>query len=506
MKLLLSTIFTLCITFGSFAQIETSGGFVDATTWGSFFDLPRNENIFELVSLRDGTPVLITGDNDHLYLRAIDKKSLALGATITLTSTEEKSVFDYYVRGDSLYTLIRSGKRSTGYSHELVIYRLTKGSQAEVYRNNISLDIASNEKSSKDLFFSVSDNGNFTSVVRQTGFLNKDFASFFISITDNQNGTENHYNVPTQITGDDLDVLGISVGENGLVYMVCLAGVQLNSPFMKKYLLYVFNQNDKTLHEFDFATQEIFTKEMVVNTTESGMQVASLYHTDPLNEDGVNGYAFIQFDTLGQNITQRRLHGINSEMVKKHLLGDEMIKGNEVKHFFIDNILHSGNTPFVVFEKRYKDEVCQTDPRTGIINCTDQFHYDGVSFENLLDEQKSITIPRKQIDFDFQGNYTSHQLVELDHHIAMLYNDHHKNTSTDHNRIMNNVARSALRLVLIDENGIHESFRLTLDRQNDFAFMSSIKPEKIGNDLFVLGSDGKGFKIGRIDLNLILNR
>ncbi|MDP4663833.1 MAG: hypothetical protein NWS74_09220 [Salibacteraceae bacterium] len=501
MKLRLSIALCLALVFSlAQAQDEIADSLLNIALWGDEFELPRAENIKELRVLRNGNPLLVTADQDHIYLRGMEPESLFPGSSITLTSTEEKTIADYAIVGDSLHTLIKVGSKSKGYSHELVIYRIAGQNQGEVLRKDVGINISNLQKSVQPIFFGVSDNGNYTIACRQTKFLPHQLATFHVSLSNNVKGNEAQFELPTQIEGDDLKILAAAAADNGLAYIVALAGIKLNSPFRKKYLLYSFDPKANTLHEFDFAAQDIFNQELILDIDAEGVKAVALYHTDPLTENQSNGYTYIRFNAAGTDVIDKNINAFSAEMIKAHYEEKELLSANEISSLYLNKLVMCGDIPMVVFEKFYKDQICQTDPRTGIITCTDQFHYNGLTFENLNNRQNSVTINRQQIDYDFQGNYTSHQIVADSNRLLVFYNDHYKNVGLSADKVMNNASRSAMRLVVVNCNNTLETWKLTEDRQADFAFMPSIEMPRFQSNVYLLSSNGRAFKLGKIDL------
>ena len=226
-----------------------------------------------------------------------------------------------------------------------------------------------------------------------------------------------------------------------------------------------------------------------------------MYHTDALAQSTSNGFANIVFNDSGTDIKEKSINAFRSSMINDHKALNERIEANEVSNLFLVDILSCGDINFTVMEQYYKDQICQTDPRTGIISCSDQHHFNNISFENLTNREQSLTINRRQIDYDYKGNFTSQHILSTENAILLFYNDHYKNDSLSANKIMNYASRSAMRLVSISCDGKAKTWRLTKDRQADFAFMPSINMPLFENHLFYMMSNGREFKLGKIDLD-----
>jgi len=67
-------------------------------------------------------------------------------------------------------------------------------------------------------------------------------------------------------------------------------------------------------------------------------------------------------------------------------------------------------------------------------------------------------------------------------------------------KVMNNASRSAMRLVVVNCNNTLETWKLTEDRQADFVFMPSIEMPRFQNNIYLLSSNGRAYKLGKIDL------
>ena len=489
----------LLISPCALAQDGKEDEFLDITTWGTPFDLGRGEYIDQLHVLRNGKPILVTIENQNLLIKSFDPTTLDIGPTITLSSNNEKTIENYAIVGDSLFTLIKSGTKNSGYQYEVVIYKISGSNQGEVLRKGAGLDVNANDKSTQDIFFSVSDNGQYAAVCRQSKFLGHEFATIHLSITNGIAGEEKHFELPTQIEGDDLKLLAMGAGDNGLVYIIGLAGIKLNSPFRKKHLLYTFNPENKALYEFDFGTDDLFIQDLMLTVDKNGVKAVALHHTDPMTESASNGYIYIQFNENGTEIVKKSINAFRADMVEAQQWESERLRENEIGSLLLSTIVECDSSSVLVFEKFFKDEVCQTDPRSGVITCTDLFHFQGISFENLDDRTICTTIPRRQTDFYFESYYTSHTIVEDGHRTLLFYNDHYKNVGLNAQKVMNISTRSVMRLVSIDCEANTKTWVLN-QRQTDFAFVSSLSMPRFQNHLFMLSTNGRSMRMGKLDL------
>lgn len=466
--------------------------------WKNPFEVPRAEKIDRLTLNGSGNPLILSTYEKVLLIRPIDPVTGLPKKLLSIRSNDQKILEQYQHHGDSIFALVRSGGKEHSDHYEQVIYTLTGDSLAEAYRRQIALPEHETRKAGHPIFFAISDNGKHTLVCRQLAFDKLGKATVFVETTSFPDNKTAHFELPTPYDPDDLDLLGASVDDDGIIYFAAKAGVKLNSPFMRKFLVYSFNKHVKELHEFDLSSDKVFLQDMIVETPAHGLLALALYATDPFAHSESNGFAFLHVDSLGRKTREKRLSTFTPEMVRS-FNGEDAAENSVVRNLFLDNIYTSEGLPVAIMDQRYRDQVCTTDPRTGIMTCTDQFHFDDIRIENLVDPAKSTTIKRKQVDFEHSGPFVSQQVHAIAGKIIIFYNDHFKNdNSTD--RIMNNPARSAMRYVSVSPDGTVNTALLTEERQDDFIFVPTIPGYHTNKEIAVLGSDGRNYRIGMIQL------
>lgn len=471
--------------------------YTDAVVWKNPFDIPRSEHIEKLTTNAAGAPLILSTYDRALLIRPVDATSGLPKKLLSIRSNDKKSIEQYKHHGDSIFALVRSHEKEKSDLYETVIYTLTGDSLAEAYRNEVAIPQSEAKKSNRPIFFTTSDNGKYSLTCRQLAF-DKGKATVFVEITSFSQKKNQHFELPTSFDGDDLEVLGASVDNQGIAYFAAKTGIKLNSPFRRKFLIYSFNRKTKELHEFDLSSDKVFLQDLIIKTYAHGIMVLSLYANDPFAQDESNGFAFVQIDSLGAEIVQKRIHPYSKDMVMIHQ--GEQSDDIFIDNLFIDNIFNCSGTPIFIVDKRYRDQVCTTDPRTGIMTCTDQFHFDGITIENVADPARSTTIKRRQIDYERVGPYVSQQSFVLDDRVIVLFNDHFKSDDATE-RIMNNPSRSVMRYASLSLNGEVFNTSLTHERQSDFIFMPIVPGYQRQDRITVLSSNGRSFRMGEIQLD-----
>lgn len=491
-----SVAFLLLLVSGTFAQVDSAA----FSMLPGSFEIPRNERIDKLAPTGSGGPIVLSSQNGALFIRPIDLASGKAKTTLSIRSNDTKKVDQYEHRGDSIFALVRTTDRAEPDWYECVIYTLTGDSLTQAHRHTIDIP-SGTQKNPQPIYFRPSSNGKYNLVCRQSAYVKGASASVNIEISAFPENDITPFTLPLPFDADDLTIAGASIDNKGIVYLAAKTGIKLNSPFMRKYLVYSFNPKTKELHEFDLSADKIFVQDMSIFTRDSSLQVTAFYSTDPFSQSASNGYLFVQIDSAGAKVVKRAVNAFRAEMVTAQQ-GGEGVSGNMIDDLVLNASFDCNASPVLIMDKQYRDQICTTDPRTGIITCTDQFHFEGISIEHLTDRNKSVTLGRRQIDYDKAGQYVSHQSYQLGKNIVVLYNDHYKNESVDAERIMNNPGRSVMRYYVYSCDGPTKS-KLISDERSDYVFVSTLHGYHSKRDIMVLYSSGRDYKIAVLNVDAL---
>ena len=294
---------------------------------------------------------------------------------------------------------------------------------------------------------------------------------------------------------DDIEITGITISNDGLVFIGAKTGIKLNSPFLRKHLLYSFNPVSKELHEFDLSVDKLFIDRMAIKNLNSQIHVLALFSSDPFKQGQSAGFTYFKLDSLGAQVEEKDILMFEA----KTILGfnGEAKKEQGIEDLTVQDVLQDKESKWAIMDQRYLDQVCTTDPRTGIITCTDQYHFDGILLKSLTDSEKTHFIGRDQVDYNTSGDYMGHQSFLINGKLIVLYNDHIKNTSTNSDRVMNNPGRSTLRYVFV--NGENQLVSDVYQGLDDFVLLASVPGYQNKDNVVLLLSNGKEFKLGTID-------
>lgn len=488
-------LFGLCfLTLSASAQIDSASAL---TLLGSF-EVPRSEKVESILQTSTGSPLMFSTEPDAIIIRPIDMTTGLPTKLLTLRSNSTKKIKQHTLRGDSLFCLVRSTEDQEGASFESVVYSLRNDALAEVHRKAIGFKEIDSKRNIQPIFFTASAKGKYALVCRQQPYSRESKASIDAEVTKHPEGKTQRFTLPFPFESDDIEILGVSIDDKGIISIGAKAGVKLNSPFLRKFLVYSFNPLTKELHEFDLSVDKIFMQDMLLKPGIDNLQIVSLYSTDPFKQAESMGYTFVQVDSSGSDVSKKLVHRFTPEITAK-IQGGTDKSLDAINGLFLNDIYTVNGHVIAVLDRRYQDQVCTTDPRSGIMTCTDQFHFDGILVENLSIPSLSTVIERRQIDYNSAGPYMGMQSYNLGNRILILYNDHTKNQTTESERIMNNPSRSALRYVVVDSNGDRSSHLLSSNRGNEFLFMAAMSGFAQKNDVVLLFSNGKEFKVGRLD-------
>lgn len=458
------------------------------------FEIPKTEDIEFLKNTSTGSPILLSTKGDIIYIRPIDTKTGQPIRLLSIRSNETKKIRRHVLRGDSLYCLIKSIENNQPDGYESVIYSLRGDVLAEAHRHQVNFDEAPDTKTAQTIHFTASINGKLGLIVRQDAFMKNSRASVFVEITKHPEEKVESHKLKLPFDSDDIEVTGVSITNKGVVNIIVKTGIKINSPFLRKHLIYSFIPETLELHEFDLSLDKIFLKEVILKSESSKTLVIGTYASDPFEQTYTDGFVFLCIDTSGTKISDKSVVTFNDGVISS-LQTTEGRKLSHVEHLFPSDIAAFNDEVVAVLSQEYLDQVCTTDPRTGIITCTDQYHYDGILLQSTTQPESNTVIGRRQTDYKSKGPFMGHQSYGHDDKVLVFYNDHVRNDSTFANRIMNNPARSVLRYVSTDASMNQTSGLLP---GGDFIQYTEC-PGFIRNGIVhMLFSDGRSYKIGMI--------
>lgn len=494
---LIRTLGICLISSAAMAQSDSS----NYMSWLESFEIPRSERIDIFSQTAYGAPVCISSHDGNIFIRPMNTNTGSPKKTLAIRSNESKRIEQYQHSGDTLFALVRSVERMKEDAFEVVLYSIKGDSLAQLHRHRVELNELEGKKNTSPFYFRISPNGKRTLVVRQFGFSKTSAAAIMVEAYNTGSKKVNSRQLSLPFDADDVEILEAAVDDQGIVYLAAKTGIKLNSPFMRKYLIYTFNPRTKLLHEFDLSADKAYIQEVSLKVQPSFLQVLSLYSNDPFMQNESLGYAYVCIDSGGSIIKEKIMTAYSANMIANNRKGGET-NFNSIEQLHVDQIFEINGVPLLLFDKRYRDQVCTTDPRTGIMTCTDQFHFEGINIENLADLSKSTTIKRKQLDYEKLGPYVDHQTIKAEDGIVVLYNDHYKNSSIVAEKVMNNPSRSRLRYVHYRVNGDIQTKFIT-DQKLGYVSISTVTGYHRDGKIYSLFSSGRDYKIGVANLDEI---
>lgn len=468
--------------------------------FGGAFEVSRSERI-DLLAAGSGGPVLIATADANIYLRPLAADGTPK-KVLSIRSNDTKRIEQFEYRHDTLVALVKATNRPALTTYELVTYSAAGDSLAEVHRHTVGWD-QSDKKPLSEIFMHLSPAGAKVVIGRQQPFSSATNATIEIEVTDVKKGTTFGETLPLPYDADDVQLMEMAVNDSGVVYVALRLGVKLDSPFMRKHLLLTYAENRGEMTEFDFSAHKRYADDIAIHLRDSLALVAMLFTDDPFAENKSVGCQFALIDSAGTHVSQRNTFLFDPTMKAENRLDNDQLWESRIQHLQVQQIAMPCGEPLVIADQRFRDQICTTDPRTGIMTCTDQFHFNTINLFNPLANQNNIAIGRRQIDYNRAGPFVSHLTYQSADAVYLLYNDHFKNESTDAERPMNNASRSALRLVKVDCNGQMQT-RLISTAKTDHVLISTLNGYVDGTSLVGLYSNGSTLRLGRVDINKVL--
>jgi len=462
--------------------------------WSPTITIPKSEDPLKITLVDNDQPVIITQFGESLILRPFEEG--ASDRPVFLRASTTSRLVNQEVTLDRLTILEQPGETEEG------MYRVAQSvlhtDQAnELFSYEFKLSRKAKAGFQNKALLAVSDDGNQVAVCQQEAFIKATKTEFNVLLAD-ENGSKS-FHLPSEYDSDDVELLGATIDTAGIVYLGVIAGVKLNSPFRKRYLIYSFNPSDSVLTEFDLISSDLFIRDVVIRTTPQGLKIAALYNADPLEDKKTYGFTYVKLTRDGKEIEQRVVSGFDQSMIRLHE-GSEAVEGDLVSNLHVYDILDLGGRPVLAVERSYQDQICTADPRTGMLNCTDQFHYDGISLIDVLQQKTVLNIPKRQLDYDRKSPYSFHISTALPGgNQLILYNDHFKNEGLSTDKVMNNPNRSNIRYVRIHTNGKYTAGFLLGDRQDGLVFTPLYGISTSESRAFFLSISNRDMSIGSID-------
>ena len=471
-------------------------------TFQNPFEIPSGEELVALKATSTASPLLITTKPGILYLRPIDIATGTPKKVLSIKSNDEKRILKHEVIGDSIFCLVKSTENDRSITFESVVYTMFNDQLAEAARHPLSIKNLPNQRNAETLFFSVDDRAKFSAAVRLVGYEISPDALIELDVIDYKANRQSSFNLPIPYGADDVKITQMDITDEGIVYFTATAGMRLNSPFLKKNLFYSFNTADKELREFDINKDKVYHQEMLAVSNQEQINLITTFSSDPMLQAACHGNGWVEIDSNGAYLSKKAINEFSPE-VKSALRIDSRSSQTSIEHLFIDDIYNLDGQVVGLFHQQYRDQVCTTDPRTGILSCTDQFHHDGIIVHFSSNEVPTVVINRSQLDFDQEGPYLGYTSALIDQAIILLYNDHEKNSNIFAEREMSNPSRANLRYVYIESNGKYRSNSLDLDLGRGFVLLPKVQGFEKYGIVHNVYCNGKDFRLGLLNTQLI---
>ncbi|GAB4381500.1 MAG: hypothetical protein Kow0075_13230 [Salibacteraceae bacterium] len=461
------------------------------------FDVGKNERIDRLSPNCAGKPVLYSSEAGKLFIRPLNPLSGIPEKLLSIRSNNEKKVEQYEQSGDTIITLVRSLVLTGPDYYELVVFSITGDTLRQLKRIRLELSNPTTVKVFNKAWFSISPNGRQAQVLRKLSYSQGKDARFHLEVIDIVSETHRMEILPLPYDADDCELLGATVDNFGNTYFMTKVGVKLNSPFIRKFLVYAFDHANRRLHEYDPQMNKIFIQETLIKTTATGIHVVGLYATDPFAEAKSTGYIAFGIDSVGGSIVYKSVNAFDQAMISVHNTEDNSDAPQTISDLYINKIVDCDGRIISLMEKRFREQICTTDPRTGIITCTDLFHFNGISMVDVMAPSLTMTIGRRQTAYNRITSGFGYTSLKSGGSLIILYNDNPRNTTSAAERMMDNLSRSKVRYMSYR----CKSNAIVIDEVNPMeqsGYWLHINTGAYTNDnrIFALFTNGREYRLG----------
>ncbi|MFQ5334437.1 MAG: hypothetical protein ACE5DN_00015 [Flavobacteriales bacterium] len=224
--------------------------------------------------------------------------------------------------------------------------------------------------------------------------------------------------------------------------------------------------------------------------------------------EGINAAFYAIIDMDSSKIKNSCVAAFSKEDMLKFLTRKQVEKGHKLEDIHLRNIFARRSSGVIITgEEQYYRQTCVTDPRTGLLDCSDNYYYnDIIALE--MDSSGSIRwlhrIPKRQYSGDEKPLFASFIAGMSGDDLYIVFNDDPRNLNTGEDerpKIVSNPQRSMAILAHLYRDGSAEKRPLFGSNAHSLLiFPKASYP--ISDDLYILYSDNRRMSsIGRLEFH-----
>ncbi|MEM9024569.1 MAG: hypothetical protein AAGB22_12555, partial [Bacteroidota bacterium] len=275
------------------------------------------------------------------------------------------------------------------------------------------------------------------------------------------------------------------------------------------YVLISYNHATNEVHEFDIDLKERSISDIHMAFDRNGqLLVAGLYSKLARFDDEAIGTFFLRIDRKRKTLTSRMIQSFDRKLLLDFMNERQLEKGQELQDFQVRKLITTprGET-FMLAEQYYFKRDCMTDYRTGLQNCTDQYHFNNllvVQMDSLGELSWVGMVEKSQYSTDDFGIFSSFIAGLQGDRLHLIFNDHPKNQGTtipDKVKGMVMPRSSIIRDVVVDRQGaVVQREALDNMRQNTAVFVPRIHLSLSPASFIVVSRFGSTIRFGEVKI------
>lgn len=198
-----------------------------------------------------------------------------------------------------------------------------------------------------------------------------------------------------------------------------------------KYVVIETTPESNEIKEFEIRLDKLSISDISITLDSQRLYIAGLYSKQAKVQSESIGLFFISIDTEKRAIVSSNFQQYPMGMLEFFLNPSQLAKEKELDEFKIRHLFPKKDGTFsLILEQYIYRQVCNTDIRTGVINCQDNYYYNDIALLTLSEKGKVTSfslIPKTQYsgtEFDFSNSFIALNSPHID---VLLFNDDPKN-------------------------------------------------------------------------------
>lgn len=370
-----------------------------------------------------------TGLPSGLHIQVFDKEKLNVLNELSLPEVFNNRFKFYPERvlcwNDSL-RIFGSLYNKEEKTHELWLISLSKNMELLPQRKFLSVPASEMLSNAARFMFQTSDKGGFLSVSSMNKGSSPDEQIFYHRIYDANGALVKEIDYEPDYPVDSFHENKILLDEAGNLYMTLRALKSKSSANNRNYL-YAFPILDTEViqYELDIPGKEI-TDVIISLDADDHIQAAGIFKERFQKDFEQSGIFFLRIDRDQQRVLSTGIHLMDGKVSGLYLGNDNSPRREIFSHFKVLALLNASDTGvFLAIEEQKTEEICETDPRTGLVECNTGYFFGDIWYFKLspngdLDWLQKISKANHGIQTAY--NFLGSSVTALNHRLLFFTN------------------------------------------------------------------------------------